>query len=58
MNNEDKRTAIINIAIEVAKAVDHMTKATQVLERTANRLLELDNELKKPELKIIEKEKL
>ena len=53
MNNEDKRTAIINVAIEVAKAVDHMTKATQLLEKTAHRLTDLDNELRKPELEIV-----
>ena len=57
MNNEDKRVEIINVAIEIAKAVNHLTKATQLLEKTANRLLELDNELRKPELSIVEEEK-
>ncbi len=57
MNNDDKRTAIINIAIEIAKAVNHLTQATQLLEKTAHRLTDLDNEFRKPELSIIEKEK-
>jgi len=56
MNNADKRTAIINIAIEVAKAADHMKLATQLLKSTADRLLELDNELRKPKLEIIKDE--
>ena len=56
MNNDDKRIEIINIAIEVAKAVDHLTQATQLLEKTAYRLTDLDNELRKPELSIVEKE--
>ena len=57
MNNADKRTEIINIAIEVSKAVNHLTQATILLEKTAHRLTDLDNELRKPELSIIEKEK-
>ena len=57
MNNSDKRTAILNIAIEVAKAVNHMTQATQVLKSTADRLTDLDNELRKPELEIVKDEK-
>ena len=56
MNNDDKRIEIINIAIEIAKAVDHMTKATQLLEKTAYRLTDLDNELRKPELEIVKDE--
>ena len=51
----DKRTTIINIAIEVAKAADHLTQATLLLKSTADRLLELDNELRKPDLTIIDK---
>ena len=57
MHNDDKRTAIINIAIEIARAVNHLTQATQLLEKTAYRLTDLDNELKKPELSIVEEEK-
>jgi len=56
MNNTDKRTAIINIAIEVAKAADHMKIATQLLKSTADRLLELDNELRKPKMEIVKDE--
>jgi len=56
MNNADKRMTIINIAIEVAKAADHMKIATQLLKSTADRLLELDNELRKPKLEIIKDE--
>ena len=56
MNNADKRTAIINIAIEVSKAVNHLTQATQLLEKTAYRLTDLDNELRKPGLSVVEKE--
>ena len=57
MNNADKRTTVINIAIEVARAVDHMTQATQTLQKTAQRLQDLDNELRKPELEIVKDEK-
>ena len=57
MTSTDKRTAIINIAIEVAKVVDHLTKATILLEKTAYRLTDLDNELRKPKLSIVEEEK-
>jgi len=57
MNNTDKRTEIINMAIEISKAVNHLTKATKLLEKTAYRLTDLDNELRKPDLKIIDKEK-
>jgi len=53
MNNTDKRKAIINIAIEISKAVNHLTQATQLLEKTAYRLTDLDNELKKPGLEIV-----
>jgi len=56
MNNTDKRTAIINIAIEVSKAVNHLTQATRLLEKTAYRLTDLDNELKKPKMEIVKKE--
>ena len=57
MNNSDKRTAVLNIAIEVAKVVDHLTQATILLEKTAHRLTDLDNELRKPELSIVEEER-
>lgn len=57
MTSDDKRTAIINIAIEVSKAVNHLTQATILLEKTAHRLTDLDNELRKPELSIVEEEK-
>ncbi len=56
MNNDDKRTAIINIAIEISKAVNHITQATILLEKTAYRLTDLDNELRKPELEIVKDE--
>ena len=49
----DKRTIIINVAIEVAKAADHMNIATQLLKSTADRLLELDNEMRKPTLQVV-----
>lgn len=57
MTNADKRAEIINMAIEISKAVNHLTQATELLEKTAHRLTDLDNELRKPELKIIDKEK-
>jgi len=56
MNNEEKRTAVINIAIEIAKAVNHLTQATKLLEKTAYRLTDLDNELRKPDLEIVKDE--
>jgi hypothetical protein len=52
----EQRTDIINMAINIAKAVNHLTKATILLEKTAYRLTDLDNELRKPELKVVEKE--
>lgn len=56
MNNADKRTAIINIAIEVSKAVNHLTQATKLLESTAYRLTDLDDELRKPDLTVVKEE--
>jgi len=53
----DKRTEIINIAIEISKAVNHLTQATQLPEKTAYRLTDLDNELRRLELEIVKDEK-
>ena len=57
MNNDDKRALVLNMAIDISKAVNHLTQATILLEKTAYKLTDLDNELRKPELEIVEKEK-
>jgi len=56
MNNADKRTEIINMAIEIARVTDHLTQATEILTKTAYRLQDLDNELRKPGLEIVKDE--
>ena len=49
----DKRTIVINLAIDINKAVSHMTIATQLLDSVAGRLIDLDNEIRKPTLQVV-----
>ena len=64
MNNTDKQTAILNTMIEIARVSNDIAKVTgslsatmETLKSASVRLAELEKEIKKPELEIIDKEK-
>ena len=63
MNDTDKQTAILNIMIEIARVSNDIAKVTgslsvtmETLKSASVRLAELEKEIKKPELSVVEKE--